>query len=314
MLSIKYEDLEKGVRDLVEEVSMYSWNASKYGELLEESLELVKKPALNSRYLNPGVIELDIHTQVIIIGDIHGDFYSLLSLLNTTWDYLENKNGLLIFLGDYVDRGYAQLETFSAVLLLKAKYPENVVLLRGNHEPPKWLTPYPHDYPYQLETRFKARSRKLYELSLALFDALPLVVLAKEKFIALHGGPPTSVLNYSSFEEVFEVGREKPSDKLLEDILWSDPIEMDITYRPSPRGAGVLFGTKITDKTLEMTKVRYIVRAHEAVNGTRKSHGGRVITVFSSPLVYGFKCAGLVKSTKTNTEYELIEKCVNVRL
>ena len=44
--------------------------------------------------------------EVVIIGDIHGQFYDMISMLDENIEKLKsNKDFGFLFLGDYVDRG-----------------------------------------------------------------------------------------------------------------------------------------------------------------------------------------------------------------
>ncbi|KAK1304997.1 Phytochrome-associated serine/threonine-protein phosphatase [Acorus calamus] len=63
-----------------------------------------------------------VNSPVTVCGDIHGQFHDLMKLFQTGGH------------GDFVDRGYNSLEVFTILLLLKARYPANITLLRGNHE------------------------------------------------------------------------------------------------------------------------------------------------------------------------------------
>ena len=67
--------------------------------------------------------------RVIALGDLHGCFDKLMSL----WRKLEvTDNDLVIFLGDYIDRGPQVAETIKWILEQSKK--DNFIFLRGNHE------------------------------------------------------------------------------------------------------------------------------------------------------------------------------------
>ena len=76
---------------------------------------------------------LIISGKITIIGDVHGQFYDLHGILKMIHKP-EEPNSKLLFLGDYVDRGCYGPEIILLLLTLKHKYPDNIYLLRGNHE------------------------------------------------------------------------------------------------------------------------------------------------------------------------------------
>lgn len=69
----------------------------------------------------------------IIIGDIHGCYNTLISLLKKI-DYTSETDDL-IFVGDYIDRGNNSCEVVSMLRKLQEQVgKEKVICLRGNHE------------------------------------------------------------------------------------------------------------------------------------------------------------------------------------
>ena len=95
---------------------------------------------------------------VTICGDIHRQFWDLLELLrkcgmvpDTTHIFMprmccvwasivgySQARGTIWLQGEFVDRGHYSLEKVSLLLALKARYPDKVTLLRGDHES-RWI-------------------------------------------------------------------------------------------------------------------------------------------------------------------------------
>ena len=74
-----------------------------------------------------------VEGKAFIIGDIHGQFYDLIEMLRKI-PKPGHKNAKIVFLGDYVDRGNYGPEVAAYLFALKLNYPNDVFLLRGNHE------------------------------------------------------------------------------------------------------------------------------------------------------------------------------------
>jgi len=220
--------------------------------------------------------------EAIIVGDLHGDLESLVQILGSS-HFIEkaqgNGNFMLVFLGDYGDRGSYSPEVYYVVLKLKEFFPEKVVLMRGNHEGPEDILAYPHDLPDQLCSKFGEEGLKVYAKLRELFDHLYNAVLVDGRYILLHGGVPS---NASTLEDIAYAHKKHPQESHLEEILWSDPEEGIQGTCPSPRGAGRFFGEDVTERFLKMLGVNVLIRGHEpSREGFKINHGGKILTLFS---------------------------------
>lgn len=68
---------------------------------------------------------------MLIIGDVHGCYYTFKLMVESFWD---KKNERLIQLGDLIDRGNYSPETFAYARELQNEHPDTVTFLKGNHE------------------------------------------------------------------------------------------------------------------------------------------------------------------------------------
>ena len=72
-----------------------------------------------------------MNNKIFAIGDIHGCFDKLCALMYKI--KIDRNNDILLFLGDYIDRGPSSFEVIEYLIDLK-KHFQKIVFLKGNHE------------------------------------------------------------------------------------------------------------------------------------------------------------------------------------
>ena len=248
-------------------------------DIYELELKMRERGSIGDVRIHDFLVIIPRDSIIAVIGDIHGDLLSFRYILNTIFNQDILKRGYVVFLGDYVDRGPYSVEVFLSLAKLRILYPERIFLLRGNHEPPYDLMPYPHDLPYQIVRKFGSRGKKIYEEFMKVFNELYIATIVEGRLLMVHGGVPVSM---DKVEDIALAPRLHPNKPYLEEILWNDPTEDTDTWTYSPRGAGKLFGKAVTFKALQVLGVRAIVRGHEPCpTGYKFNHNGRVLTLFS---------------------------------
>jgi serine/threonine-protein phosphatase PP1 catalytic subunit len=227
----------------------------------------------------PALLELD--APIKIVGDIHGQYPDLIRLFEMSGSPPSSN---FLFLGDYVDRGKQSLETILLLLCYKLKYPENFFLLRGNHE----CANVTRVYGFYDECKRRCNI-KTWKTFIDTFNTLPIAAIVAEKIFCVHGGLSPSL---SHMDDIRNIARptDVPDYGLLNDLLWSDPADMDSDWEANERGVSYCFGKKVITQFLERHNFDLVCRAHMVVEDGYEFFNDRVlVTVFSAPNVSGVR-------------------------
>ncbi|CAG9324134.1 PPP3CA_9 [Blepharisma stoltei] len=258
---------------------------SKEGRIKKADVIKIIERVKNLFQGEPNLLRID--DPLLIIGDIHGQFFDLLKVLEMGGSPTKNK---FLFLGDYVDRGIYSIEVVILLYSLKLNFPDRVFLIRGNHEC-RILTTY---FTFRAECLNKY-DLEIYDRFLESFDCLPLAALVNDSFITCHGGLSPDLEVLDDIDLIYRFN-EPPKTGAFCDILWADPVDdqegilnEEFSYN-TVRGCSYFYGANSTNTFLQRNDLISVIRAHEVQLEGYKMHKWNgendfpaVITIFSAP-------------------------------
>lgn len=242
-------------------------------------------------------------TRVVVIGDIHCDYYSLTAILLklSVSDYDYFGKAYFVFLGDYLDRGACLFEPLLLLKDLREILGDRMIMLKGNHESISYdaekqtlkafvrpndccecLKQYCNDTPEFLKA-FAEYYRKL-----------PTYVYLKtqgKNILLTHASIPRDIfLNTFKFDEgdghiqfetiIPEGERLKKRKAILKDMIWGDPKDYDEKMQVEGRFE---FGRKQFERFYVRNHIDMILRSHEEASlGYKSFFNNRVFTIFST--------------------------------
>ncbi|CAI7674308.1 unnamed protein product [Penicillium viridicatum] len=246
---------------------------------------------------------LELPAPIKVVGDIHGQYADLIRIFQTCGSPPESN---YLFLGNYIGRGKRGLETILLLLCYKIKYPENVFLLRGNHECGSVC----RVSGFYDECKWR-HNKNIWKYFIDTFNCLPFAAIVSGKIFCVHGGLSPSLLH---MDDIRDIARptDIPDYGLLTDLLWSDPASgMEEDWEPNERGVGYCFSEKVIKSFLDRHGFDLVCRSHMVVEDGFEFYQGRtLVTIFSAPNYCGeFDNLGAIMSISDDLlcRFELME-------
>lgn len=158
-------------------------------------------------------------------------------------DLLSPNHSKYVFLGDIIDRGEFSVETITIIFLLKALYPKDVYIIRGNHEFNFMATKCGFfDQVLDLFNEHKHKPDKIsqfqsvgnieliqtpglqvYDAFMSTFSYLPFGIRIDRKMLCVHGGIGPQVFSVKSVLQIKRPINDFGVSDVVDSLLWSDP-------------------------------------------------------------------------------------------
>jgi hypothetical protein len=218
----------------------------------------------------------DEELEITVLGDLHGCYSCLKgALLQVDFfrkveshrrDPRSTPRPEVVLLGDYVDRGFYSMNgILRAVMQLFVSYPENVYVLRGNHE-------YFVRHQGQVQAGVRPAEAiatlaphvpaQVLEMYMTLFENMPTVLLF-DRTIMVHAGIPRDEILAQRWRDLSSLN---DSDMRFQ-MMWSDP--STAAYIPADlqrENARFPFGSQQFRAFMQRLGATTMIRGHEKVD------------------------------------------------
>lgn len=234
--------------------------------------------------------------ELLVVGDLHGCYSCLKAALMQAdffakvqahrEDPAHNPRMMLVFLGDYIDRGrFSYNGILRTVMQLFLAAPDSVFVLRGNHE-----------YYVELNGRVLAPVRpseamsslaaiapnEVFAAYMRLFEALPNMLIF-DRILFVHAGVARDDTLAAKWRSLSSLN----DPEIRFQMLWSDPSEADAIPAELQRAtARFPFGKRQFKSFMQKIGCTTLIRGHERIpEGFRVVYDdpdGVLLTLFSA--------------------------------
>ncbi|KAK2683426.1 Serine/threonine-specific protein phosphatase/bis(5-nucleosyl)-tetraphosphatase [Fusarium oxysporum f. sp. vasinfectum] len=254
MSEIKDIDLDDFIKRLLD--AGYAGKVTKSVCLKNAEIVAICQRAREVLLSQPALLELD--APVKVVGDVHGQYTDVIRMFEMCGFPLTRT-------------------TFSSAITL-IEFPENFFLLRGNHE----CANVTRVYGFYDECKRRCNV-KIWKTFIDCFNTLPIAAIVAGKIFCVHGGLSPALVH---MDDIRNIARptDVPDYGLLNDLLWSDPADMEQDWEANERGVSYCFGKRVITEFLAVHDFDLICRAHMVVEDGYEFFNDRVlVTVFSAP-------------------------------
>jgi hypothetical protein len=209
------------------------------------------------------LIALPRDETTVFVGDTHGDRDATVRVL----ERFPPGEHVLVFLGDYVDRGPESLGNLTLLLEAKLAHPDHVHLLMGNHE--AWAA-----RPFLPADFWQGLSSSDEEVLGNALLGLPFAAHHPAGILALHGALP-------DVENVADLACVELGSTEWRAITWGDWMDTPGHAFGSGTSGRPTFGADYFAAVASRLGIQVLVRSHQPAAPTFL-YGDRCLTLFTS--------------------------------